>query len=155
MRRKDREVTDVNELRQIMDLCKVCRIGMEDQNGIYIVPMNFGYVFENDQFMLFFHSANEGRKITALKEHGEVCFEMDCAHNLIHADSACQYGYLYQSIIGTGQVVFLDHPEDKKMALSAIMKHQTDRDFLFNDQEVKKVTVFKIVVQNCTGKYCL
>ena len=32
MRRKDREVKDINELLQIIDKCKVCRIGMQDKN---------------------------------------------------------------------------------------------------------------------------
>lgn len=75
LRRKDREVTETNELIQIIDQCKVCRIGMQDNAGLYIVPMNFGYTYENNQLVLFFHSAKEGRKIQALKENSVVCFD--------------------------------------------------------------------------------
>ena len=36
MRRKDREVTEMEEIQQIFDECKVCRIGIMDENGPYI-----------------------------------------------------------------------------------------------------------------------
>ena len=46
MRRKDREVTEMEEIQQIFDECKVCRIGIMDENGPYIVPVNYVYVRE-------------------------------------------------------------------------------------------------------------
>jgi nitroimidazol reductase NimA-like FMN-containing flavoprotein (pyridoxamine 5'-phosphate oxidase superfamily) len=152
MRRKDREVTNLKELMQIIDQCKICRIAMHDKAGLYIVPMNFGYTYENSQLELFFHSAKEGRKISALKENSNVCFEMDCEHRLITADVACNYGYFFKSIIGNGKVVFIDAIKEKKTALSLLMKHQTGQDFSFDDQMVNSVSVFKIIVHNFSGK---
>lgn len=152
MRRKDREVTEINELIQIIEKCKVCRIAMQDNDGLYIVPMNFGYTCESNQLVLFFHSAKEGRKINALKENSDVCFEMDCEHSLITADVACRYGYFFKSIVGNGNVVFIDDVEEKKIALSALMKHQTGQDFSFDDRMAGSVSVFKIIVNNYTGK---
>ena len=40
MRRKDREVTDIEKIKEILDACKVSRIGLMDQGKVYIVPMN-------------------------------------------------------------------------------------------------------------------
>lgn len=152
MRRKDREVTNIDELMQIIDRCKVCRIAMQDKAGLYIVPMNFGYAYENNQLELFFHTAKEGRKINALKENGDVCFEMDCEHRLITGDAACEYGYCFKSIIGNGKAVFIDNIEEKKTALSALMKHQTGQDFSFDDKMANNVSVFKIIVHSFSGK---
>lgn len=152
MRRKDREVTEPQELLQIIDQCKVCRIGMRDEFGLYIVPMNFGYTYENGQLVLFFHSAKQGRKLDALKANGEVCFEMDCEHSLLTADAACNYGYYFKSIIGNGKAEFIDNVEEKKAALSALMKHQTGQDFVFDDKMAAAVTVFKIAAASFTGK---
>ena len=42
MRRSEREITDPEKLRQILDACKVCRIAMQDEQGLYLVPLNFG-----------------------------------------------------------------------------------------------------------------
>lgn len=110
------------------------------------------HTYENNQLVLFFHSAKEGRKINALKENSDICFEMDSEHSLITADEACQYGYFFKSIIGNGKAVFVDDVEEKKIALSVLMKHQTGRDFLFDDKMVNCVSVFKIIVRNYTGK---
>jgi uncharacterized protein len=152
MRRKDREVTEPQELMQIIDQCKVCRIGMQDEFGLYIVPMNFGYTYENGQLVLFLHSAKQGRKTDALKANSAVCFEMDCEHNLLTADTACNYGFYFKSIIGNGKAEFIDNIEEKKAALSVLMKHQTGQDFSFDDKMAGTVTVFKIVADNFTGK---
>lgn len=153
MRRKDREVTDIKELMEIIDQCKVCRIAMKDDAGLYIVPLNFGYNYTNNQLTLFFHSAKEGRKIAALKENKDICFEMDCEHKLIVADEACEYSYSFKSIIGNGEAVFIDDIEEKKTALSTLMKHQTGKDFLFDGKMASTVSVFKVIVHEFTGKY--
>lgn len=153
MRRKDREVTETKELMEIIDQCKVCRIAMKDDAGLYIVPLNFGYIYTNNQLTLFFHSAKEGRKIAALKEHKDICFEMDCEHKLIVADEACEYSYSFKSIIGNGEAVIIDDIEEKKTALSTLMKHQTGQDYSFDDKMASTVSVFKIIVHEFTGKY--
>jgi uncharacterized protein len=153
VRRKDREVTEIMDLLQIITQCKVCRIAMQDQEGLYIVPMNFGFSYEGDQLVLFFHSAKEGRKINALKENSNICFEMDCEHRLITDDVVCEYGYSFKSIIGKGKAIFIDDVEEKKVALSMLMKHQTGQDFSFEDRMTNTVIVFKIVVDQFAGKY--
>ena len=44
MRRKDREITDVDEMINIMKKCDTCAIALNDEEtGFpYIVPLNFG-----------------------------------------------------------------------------------------------------------------
>lgn len=153
MRRKDREVKEIQEMQKIIDSCKVCRIAMQDKDGLYIVPMNFGYSFENGILQLYFHSAKEGRKIEAFKENSDICFEMDCEHRLIDGgDNACKYSYAYRSIIGNGRVVFIEEPEEKKLALSALMRHQTGRDFEITDKMTEGVSLFKILASEFSGK---
>lgn len=153
MRRSDREVTDISELLAIIDACKVCRLALQDNEGLYIVPLNFGYACENGQLTLYFHSAKEGRKIGALVANPAVCFEMDCGHRLIEGENACGYGYSFQSIIGTGTAEFVTNTDEKKKALSLLMKHQTGNDFMFSDADINFVAVFQIKVSEMTGKY--
>ena len=47
MRRKDREVTQPEEIFDIIKKCDVCRIAFFDEKFPYIVPLNFGVAFEN------------------------------------------------------------------------------------------------------------
>ena len=45
MRRKDREVTDIGEIENIIEKAKIVHVGMVDGNAPYVVPMQYGYVF--------------------------------------------------------------------------------------------------------------
>lgn len=41
MRLKKREITDPKILRKILESCEVVRIGAMDEEGMFIVPMNY------------------------------------------------------------------------------------------------------------------
>ena len=43
MRRKDREVTDIGEMEEILRLCKTCHVAMVDNGSPYVVPLSYGY----------------------------------------------------------------------------------------------------------------
>lgn len=153
MRRADREVTKMEEILEIISTCNVCRVGMQDAEGLYIVPLNFGYEYENERLTLYFHCAGEGRKLDAIKSDHNVCFEMDCEHQLTRGSIACKYSFSFKSIFGTGGAGLVTDVEEKKKALYLLMKHQAKETFTFTDTMVSSVSVFKIEVKNITGKY--
>lgn len=153
MRRKDREVTAPEALWEIVAQCKVCRLGMQDAEGLYVVPLSFGYAVNGERLTLYFHCAKEGRKIDALQRDPRVCFEMDCAHRLVEGKTACAYGYSFKSVIGNGRASFLPDGEEKQAALAHIMKQQTGRDFVFTPDMARAVTVFKVEADSVCGKY--
>ena len=147
MRRKDREVTDIEKIEEILDACKVSRIGLMDQGKIYIVPMNHGYSLEDGRLVLYYHGANEGKKLELVKENPQVGFEMDCGHELVEGRLACQHSYHYASIIGNGEARVITEPEEKLKALAVIMKHQTGKEFQefeTNPRLEKAVSIIKV-----------
>lgn len=152
MRRAEREVTDPKVLLQMIEACRVCRLGLADQQGIYIVPMNFGYEYEEGKLTLYFHSAKEGRKISAIAASPQVGFEMDGNHQLITAPSACGHSYGYESIIGNGTAQIVEDIAEKKKALKLLMQHQTGEVFSITDQMANQVAVLKVEVYAFTGK---
>lgn len=152
MRRKDREVTDINEIRSIIDKCKVCHLAMIDKGIPYIVPLSYGYLLNGDSLTLYFHSAKEGRKIDILNENNLVCFEMSREGELAMFENPCNSGYYYESVIGFGNVEFVEDIDEKCRALSILMKHQSSRDFAFNEKQASGVCVFKVVSSKFTGK---
>lgn len=153
MRRKDREVTDINELLAIIQECRICHLGMQDDKGIYIVPLNYGFEYVDNQLNLYFHSAKVGRKIDALKLNPNVCIEMDCDHRLIEGEKACDYSFGFKSVIGNGQASFVENYDEKLKGLQLLMHHETMKEFEFDTKMVNMVTVMKVVVQEFTGKY--
>lgn len=154
MRRKDREITDIEEIRDIIEKCKVCRLAMQDEEGLYLVPLNFGYEFEKESLALYFHSAKEGRKLRAIQKNSKVCFEMDCEHTLIEANTPCAYGYEYACVMGNGKATILEHTEEKRLALSKLMWHQTGKAFEISEQMSDSVVVIKVIAESYTGKMC-
>ena len=154
MRRKDREITDINEKLTIIQKSKVCRIGLSDDNIPYIIPLNYGYTFENEILTLFFHSASEGKKLDIIKKNNNACFEIDCDSELIKGEDACNFGYSYKSIIGFGKIIIIENPDEKIYALNMLMKHQTEKDvtYEFTNEQIKNVCVYKMIVSDFTGK---
>ena len=82
MRRKDREVTDLSEIIEIMKNCDVCRLALNDDGFPYILPLNFGMAVNGDKITLYFHSALEGYKVGLIQKDNRASFEMDCKHEL-------------------------------------------------------------------------
>ena len=152
MRRKDREIRELDQLENILKECDAVRIGAQDEAGLFIVPMNFGYRLEGEKLTLFVHSAPEGRKVEAFWQRGMVAFEMDCGHALRSADTACGHSFTYCSIMGSGVIRPLMSQEEKKAGLGAIMEHMTGRTWDFPDESVDRTAVFALEVSQWTGK---
>lgn len=152
MRRRDREVSGLQDKLDIIERCDVCRIGMMDEEGMYIVPMNFGYKYENDTLIFYFHGSKDGRKVDALKKNPDVCFQLDCDHEIVTGDMPCLYGYKYKSIFGTGRAEIIEDLDEKKEALALMMKKYTGEDFEINDAMAKSIAITKLTADTFTGK---
>ena len=154
MRRKDREITDIDEKIDIIRNCKVCRLALSDNDAPYIIPLNYGFDFKDGVLNLFFHSAKEGKKIDIIRKNNKACFEADCDNKLITASKACNHGYSFRSIIGFGAIFIIENKDEKIDGLNKIMKHQTNKNFEYNysENELNGVAVYKMVVNEFTGK---
>ena len=99
MRRKDREITDFNEMIEIIKKCDSCVLALNDGDFPYLVPMNFGMDVEDEQLYLYFHCASEGRKLELIQKDPRAAFEMDCEHKLILEEQEMSCSMKYASII--------------------------------------------------------
>jgi nitroimidazol reductase NimA-like FMN-containing flavoprotein (pyridoxamine 5'-phosphate oxidase superfamily) len=106
MRRKDKEITGVNEKLEVIAKCKVCRLGLSENNYPYIVPLNYGFSYDDEKLTLYFHGALEGKKIDMIKKNNNACFEIDCDTKLVEGENPCDFGYEFKSIIGFGKIIF-------------------------------------------------
>lgn len=152
MRRKDREVSNIEDIKSIIEKCKVCHLAMVDKGMPYVVPLNFGYVIDNNSLTLYFHSAKEGRKIDILNENNTVCFEMTYEGKLGYIENPCNSGYYFESVLGFGHVEFIEDITEKCKALTILMKHQSKQDFTFTEKQVNGVCVYKVVSTDFIGK---
>lgn len=157
MRRAKRQVTDTEQLRAIVDACKTVRIGAVDECGMFIVPMSFGYEWENVdgalKLALWLHSAVEGRKARVFGDGAHVAIEMDIEDGVITGDYSCSYSFAYRSIMGQGSVHPVEGVDAKLKGLGFIMEHMAPgSEIEFTDEAVARVAVWRIDVDEFTGK---
>ena len=147
MRRQDRRITDPAMICAVLDKCRTLHLGLVEDGRVYIVPLNYGWTEENGRYILYAHSAAEGRKIDLIRGGADVGFEMETGVEYFDAETACGWGNRYESIIGEGRATLLSTPEEKRQALAAIMAHYSARrDYTFEDAMVNLVQVIKIDV---------
>lgn len=152
MRRKDREITDINEIMAIMKKCDACSLAFFDEEYPYIVPLNFGVNLMEDKITLYFHGANAGKKLELMKKNNKVGFQMSCSHKLLLGEKACNSTMEYESVCGNGIVEILSEAE-KEEALIYLMKQYSGKEkHEFNKNEINAVLVFKLTVSEIHGK---
>lgn len=152
MSRQDRLVTDKEVLIGIIDRCQVLHIGMHDGDSIYVIPMNYGYTWENGELTFYLHGALEGKKIRLLQENKQVGFSIDCDHKLVEGKLPCQFAFQFSSVAGTGEAELIEDPKEKIKALEHLMRQYSDREFEFNERLVSIVSVIRIHVKEFTGR---
>ena len=153
MTKRERQITDEGQITAILDAAQVLHLGMAVDNEPYVVPMNYGYTVEDGHLVLYLHSALRGKKLDMIRANSRVFFELDCDLTPFEGRVACQYGLAYSSVMGRGNARIVEDVEEKKHAMSVLMKTQTGKDFSFEDRLVSIVAVIRIDVEEYTAKH--
>ena len=154
MRRKDREVNDINEILRIMKDCDDMVLAFNDEVAPYILAVNFGVIENAGEITLYIHGATEGKKYDYLKDGAAVSFQMSANRKLI-MDKECGYCTMnYESIIGRGEVYELHDYDDKEAALEVLVQkyHIPSEKFVYARAAIPRTRVFKICVKDLTCK---
>lgn len=151
MRRKDREITDFQEMIAIMERCDVCRIALHDGDYPYMLPLSFGLDVQEEQVFLYFHAASEGKKLDLIARDNRAAFEMDCGHQLVLNEEKMSCTMAYESVMGHGTIELVPEGE-KYSALKILMRHYHAEDFPFDTRPVKATAVLKMTVADMTAK---
>lgn len=151
MRRKDREITDFNDIIEIIKNCDACTIALNDEGFPYMIPLNFGMAVEDGQLYLYFHCATVGKKLDLIRQDPRVTFEMDCDHRFILYEERMSCTMGYASVIGHGIMEFVAD-ENKYEALKVLMRQYHAEDFEFNTKMIPATIVLRLKVLDMVGK---
>ena len=153
MRRKDRQVTDIEDIVSIIQKCNVIHLGMVDEGKPYIVPLNFGLQTEGEHLSFYFHSAGEGRKIDILQKNPFVCFEMENFIDLYRDELVCKWSTQYETVMGEGIVTFIDDAKEKETAFINIVRRSGFKGNInFNPALFTVAKVYRLDVRHITAK---
>ena len=150
VRRNDKEIKDVDGIREILQKGLVCHLAMVDDGKPYIVSMNYGYKDNK----LFLHAALEGRKIDIISKNPEVCFQIITGARLVTGSEACEdWSMKYRSVTGFGKATLIEDEKEKIPAMHILMDQYTTKGpFEFSPKRVAKTMVIRIDIDEMTGK---
>lgn len=155
MRRKDREITDQQQILSLLDKTRFLHLGLFDGDYPYIVPLHYGYTWDeaDRQLTFYMHCAKEGHKLELIAANPHAFVELENDVELVSGgDVACRYGSYYTSLMARGMAHILPPGKEKEQALEILMKHQTGRDFVITSAMAESVAVIKFTAQDFTAK---
>jgi nitroimidazol reductase NimA-like FMN-containing flavoprotein (pyridoxamine 5'-phosphate oxidase superfamily) len=150
VRRRDKEITDVEVLKKILKTAKYVTLALSKDNNPYLVSLSYGY--DEKENCIYFHCASIGKKLDYLR-----------ANNIVWGQAILDFGYvdgrcnhLYASVHFQGKVTFIEKPEEKLLALKCIMKHldQNPERLIakIDEKMLKETTVGRIDLDYMSGK---
>ena len=147
MRRKDRQITEV-EAYTILETGSYGILStISPDNEPYGVPLNYCLIDDN----IYFHCATEGKKIDHISSSERVSFCVVGKAQILPSDFSTNY----ESCIVNGKASE-SHTDEKQAALEALVQKYSP-DFLPEGKEyIQKLTgrtrVFKIKIESISGK---
>ena len=152
MRRKDREITDMNEIRSILARARVLHLGLNAEEEPYVVPMHYGFTLEGGKLRFYTHCAKEGRKLELLRRDDRVFVEIDTDEALRPGERACSWGAAYACVLARGRASIVEDEEEKAAALRLLMKTQTGEDCEITPAMAAAVCVLRIDAEEFSAK---
>ena len=155
MIRKDREVTDINEIFAMLMNCKNINLGMSKDNKPYVVPVNFGAEMKDGKITVYFHSAKRGQKIDWITENPNVCVEASTFIKVTASEDRRDCTTRYESFIGFGKAEEIEAIEDKQYAASKIQEQVKIPKEMYDHMLCKSYAgtkFYKVTFDEVTGK---
>lgn len=152
MNKKEKEITDKNEIARLIKDGKYAVVGMCKNNEPYVVTLSYGYDEANN--VLYFHSALKGLKIDFIKENENVCATI-IEDKGYHMDN-CEH--LYSSLVIWGKMTLITDLDEKKHAMDTMLNHLEDNPAPIKDRNFKndvmfdKFALLKLEICELTGK---
>jgi hypothetical protein len=115
VRRKDREITDPNELRQVLKTTTYVTVALCMDNEPYLVSLSHGY--DEAKNRLYFHCAPEGKKLVYLKANNRVWGQ---AIQDFGVTEECDYAYT--SVHFSGRMFLVEDLLEKQHAIELLVR---------------------------------
>ncbi len=151
IRRKEKEIENKDEMISILESAQFITIAMSLNYEPYLVTLSHGY--DRKKNCIYFHCAQEGKKVDILRENNVVWGQALEDHGYI--DGSCDH--LYATTQFKGRVSFIEDSKEKRHALS-IMIDQLESDPTkvtepqVTEKSIKSVKIGRIDIEYMSGK---
>jgi len=149
VRRKDREINDTDELRQVLKCTKYVTVALCMNNEPYLVSLSHGY--DQAKNCLYFHCAPEGKKLIFLKANEKVWGQA-----VLDFGVTDECDYAYTSVHFSGKISLINDLNEKHHAIEVLVRQVSlnPEAKLANikPEKLEKTTMGKIDIEYMTGK---
>ena len=149
VRRKEREITDQEELKQVLAQTKYVTVALCKDNEPYLVALSHGY--DKAHNCLYFHCASEGKKLVYAEANPKVWGQAVLDFGVT---DECDYAYTCVHFRGT--MTLVEDAEEKWRGLKALILQVALNPELklskVKPEKVAKVTIGKIDIDYLSGK---
>lgn len=149
VRRKEREITDSAEMRQVLKATKYVTIALCMDNKPYLVALSHGYDEANNR--LYFHCAPEGKKLVYAQ-----------ANNHVWGQAVLDFGvteecdYAYTCVHFSGIIGLVSNSQEKWHGMEVLVRQVAPNPeaklTAINPEKVQKTTLGKIDINFLSGK---
>ncbi len=145
-RRTEQEITDYDELLQIIDACDIGWLGLTAGTEPYVIPVNF--TREDDR--LYIHCSPTGKKIDIIAKNPNVCLTALSEHKYIEGEG----NYSYRCAICYGQASVVESREEMVAAYQSLCA-RIDPSVMADvtDKCLDRSAIICIDIEKITGKH--
>lgn len=146
MRQTNRQIKDKKIICGILDMINTIHIGINDSVYPYVVPMNFGYDFD-ENLIFYIHCAKTGYKTDLLEKNPNVCVTLSAFNNF---PDRSYKGHIhdFRSVMAFGkaeEINFIENKDEFNNAIQAILRHNARKPDEFEPALLNVLRVFKII----------
>jgi nitroimidazol reductase NimA-like FMN-containing flavoprotein (pyridoxamine 5'-phosphate oxidase superfamily) len=145
--RKEKHRMLPEECEAFLARAEVLRLGLADEDGPYVVPVNFGY----EDGRLYVHGPAEGRRLDAIAANPRVCFEADECE-IVRAVRSCGFTARFRSVIGYGSARVLTDDGARRRGLDVLMRHYGGTGADYDERVLAQTSVIEIEIDSMDGK---
>ena len=149
MRRRERRMGDA-DARALLRACAYGVLSVVGEDGApYGVPLN--YVYAEEEGALFFHCAQEGRKLDGIRREDRVSFAVVGRSEV----DAPRFTTLYSSVIAAGRARLVEAENEKRLRLRQLCEALTPgqaRMAEVIEGHLQKVAVVRVDIETLSGK---
>lgn len=151
LRRKEKTIADEKEISAVLEGAKYVTVAMCRNNEPYLVTLSHGY--DREKKCLYFHCAQEGKKIEILEENDKVWGQ--ALIDLGYVPGRCDQ--LFATTQFMGRVTFVDDIEEKRHGLRVMitaLEEEPEKviEAQLTESSLKRVKVGRIDIEHMTGK---
>jgi nitroimidazol reductase NimA-like FMN-containing flavoprotein (pyridoxamine 5'-phosphate oxidase superfamily) len=149
VRRKDREITDPLEMRDVLRTAKYVTVALCMGNEPYLVSLSHGY--DEKHNCIYFHCAPEGKKLVFAKANCKIWGQA-----LLDYGVTDECDYAYTSVHFAGKMALLNDLGEKRHGMEVLVRQSStkaeEKLAKISAEKLAKTMMCRIDIEHITGK---